>query len=118
MNGFVLSRAIMIGALVIAAIVPAAAQAGKLAIRNTTGEGIKSVFVSPIDVSRFGPDLLKGKTLANGKSLSLGDLPNGLYDMRVVSESGAECLLKDVDYFQYSVWTITPNCGAFGGTGG
>ena len=42
-----------------------------------------------------------------------------LADCRViVDEKGAECLLKDVDYFQYSIWTIKSNCGAFGGMGG
>jgi hypothetical protein len=94
------------------------AQSGKLSLQNDTGKNIKAVHISPIDVDRFGPNLLRGKALPQGAAFNFPDLPNGLYDMRIVDGDGAECILKDVDYFQYTVWTVTRNCGAFGGTGG
>ena len=108
----------MILAIAAAALAPAFAQAGKLSLRNDSGIAIVHVYVSPIDVDRFGPDLLRGAKVPAGQSFSFADLPNGLYDMKIVDEKGAECLLKDVDYFQYSIWTIKSNCGAFGGMGG
>lgn len=98
--------------------VPAHAQTGKLSLHNDTGKTIAAVHISPIDVDRFGPNLLRGTQLKAGATYGFADLPNGLYDMRIVDGEGAECVLKDVDYFQYSVWTVTRNCGAFGGTGG
>ncbi len=105
-------------ALAATAFAPAFAQAGKLSIRNESGVAFAHIHISPIDVDRFGPDLLRGQALPSGQGYTFSDLPNGLYDMRIVDAKGAECLLKDVDYFQYSIWTITKNCGAFGGTGG
>ncbi len=105
--------------LLLAAALPAAhAQGGKLGLHNDTGKTITAVHVSPIDVDRYGPNLLRGAQLADGGNYTFPDLPNGLYDMRLVDSEGAECLLKDIDYFQYTIWTITRNCGAFGGTGG
>ncbi len=105
-----------VSALVLAALAgaPAMAQTGKLSLNNATGATIASIHVSPIDVDRFGPNLLSGP-LAAGGDVAFSNLPTGLYDMKIVDEKGAECLLKDVDYFMYSIWTITPNCGAFGG---
>lgn len=100
------------------ALAPALAQAGKLSISNASQTTIAHIYVSPIDVDRFGPDLLRGAKVAPGTDFAFPDLQNGLYDMKIVDDKGTECLLKDVDYFQYSVWTIKPNCGAFGGTGG
>lgn len=99
-----------------AAMAPVLAQAGKLSLRNESPVAITHVYVSPIDVDRFGPDLLQGAQIAPGASFTFRDLANGLYDMKLVDATGAECMLKDVDYFQYSIWTITQNCGAFGGT--
>ena len=96
----------------------ASAQTGKLSLHNDTGKTITAVHISPIDVDRYGPNLLRGKQLKQDGNFTFPDLANGLYDMRLVDSEGVECLLKDVDYFQYSVWTVTRNCGAFGGTGG
>ncbi len=105
--------------LLLAAALPAAyAQGGKLGLHNDTGKTITAVHVSPIDVDRYGPNLLRGAQVQDGGNYTFADLPNGLYDMRLVDSDGAECLLKDIDYFQYTIWTITRNCGAFGGTGG
>ncbi len=113
-----MKRLILTMALAAAALAPALAQAGKLSIVNTSETTLVHIYVSPIDVDRFGPDLLRGAKVPAGQSFSFADLPNGLYDMKIVDEKGAECLLKDVDYFQYSIWTIKSNCGAFGGMGG
>lgn len=113
-----MKRLFLTMALAAAAMSPVLAQAGKLSIANASETTIAHIYVSPIDVDRFGPDLLRGAKVPAGQSFSFADLPNGLYDMKIVDEKGAECLLKDVDYFQYSVWTIKTNCGAFGGTGG
>lgn len=113
-----MKRLILTMTLAAAVSAPALAQAGRLAITNASDKSIAHIYVSPIDVDRFGPDLLRGAKVAKGQTFNFPDLPNGLYDMKIVDESGAECLLKDVDYFQYSVWTLRPNCGAFGGTGG
>lgn len=112
-----MKRLLLTMALMAGAAAPAWAQAGKLSIMNQTGGAIAHIHVSPIDINRFGPDLLQGNTLQNGGSYAFADLPNGLYDMKIIDAKGAECTLKDVDYFQYSIWTVTANCGAFGGTG-
>ncbi len=100
-----------------AVVAPALAQTGKLAIQNDSTVAIAHIYVSPIDVDRFGPDLLKGQQIEPGATFVFSDLANGLYDMKLIDGGGSECTLKDVDYFQYSIWTITQNCGAFGGTG-
>lgn len=105
-------------ALAATAIAPALAQASKLSVQNATGVTITRIHVSPIDVDRYGPDLLRGQPLKAGDSVGFTDLTNGLYDMKIVTQDGKECLMKDVDYFQYSIWTLTPNCGAFGGIDG
>ncbi len=113
-----MNRLFLTMALAAAMFSPALAQAGRLSIANASDSTIAHIYVSPIDVDRFGPDLLRGAKVPKGRSFTFPDLPNGLYDMKIVDENGVECLLKDVDYFQYSIWTIRPNCGAFGGTGG
>lgn len=104
-------------ALAAALVLPALADAGKLSINNGTGAPIHQIFVSPIDLNQYGPDLLKGHVVRAGEAFALTGLQNGLYDMKVVDEKGQSCILTDVDYFQFLIWTVGPNCTGFGGTG-
>lgn len=112
-----MKRLVLIAALAAVAILPAQAQAGKLAINNGTGAAIHQIFVSPIDLDQYGPDLLKGTVVKAGENFPLTGLQNGLYDMKIVDEAGKPCILNDVDFFQFSIWTVGPGCTGFGGTG-
>jgi hypothetical protein len=112
-----MKRLVLTVALIAAGLAPALAQAGKLAVNNGTGSPIHQIFVSPIDLDQYGPDLLKGTVVKAGESFPLTGLQNGLYDMKVVDDKGQSCILNDVDFFQFSIWTLGPNCTGFGGTG-
>lgn len=112
-----MKRLIGMAALAVAMIAPAGADAGKLSINNGTGAAVHQIFVSPIDLDQYGPDLLKGHVVRAGETYPLGGLQNGLYDMKIVDEKGQACVLSDVDFFQFSIWTLGPNCTGFGGTG-
>lgn len=112
-----MKRLVLMAALTAAAVAPALAQAGKLAINNGTGSAIHQIFVSPIDLDQYGPDLLRGTVVRAGESFPLTGLQNGLYDMKVVDDKGQACILNDVDFFQFSIWTVGPDCTGFGGTG-
>jgi hypothetical protein len=86
-----------------------------MSIQNMSPVAIVAVHVSPIDVNRFGPNLLQNGPVRPGGSYVFSDLQNGLYDMKLVDEKGAQCVLKDVDYYQFNIWSITENCTGFGG---
>lgn len=85
----------------------ASAQTGKLTVRNLSGAPIMQLQVSPIDAESWTADLLEGAALGNGQMRVFPLLENDLYDLRIVDAAGRACVIADVDFFQFSLHTIS-----------
>lgn len=62
--------------------------AGAVQIVNASNESIFYVYMSPASDSSWGPDLLGANTLPVGQALTLSDIGEGYWDLRVVDRSG------------------------------
>ncbi len=71
--------------------------------------------VAPVGTVTWGPDLLGGADLLPGEFITIG-VDCDFYDIRIVDELGAECVLLDVDLcLNDQTWVIDDielaNCG-------
>ena len=84
-------------ALLLAAILvtaPAlAADDGQITVRNRSSWEIQELYLSAVDANAWGPDLIGLEVIERGQSHRLADIPCGSYDVRVVNEDGAECVI-------------------------
>ncbi|HVK83788.1 MAG TPA: hypothetical protein VM513_06760 [Kofleriaceae bacterium] len=78
-----------------------------LTIENDSSYTLISIQLSPTTSVTWGPDLLGSQVLEPGDSLELSSIDCDVYDIRVVDDTDAECILDSVDLcLDDSVWTI------------
>ncbi|WP_313914682.1 hypothetical protein [Tahibacter sp.] len=68
----------------------------KVVITNKSSWAIHEFYIAPHSEREWGPDQLGDKTIENGETFTLTDVPCASYDVRVVDEDGDECILEDV----------------------
>lgn len=78
-----------------------------LTVANDSSFVITELYVTPVgDDPRFSADLLGSGFLRPGESIVI-DVECGFYDVEVVDELGALCLLPDLDLcFDDALWVI------------
>jgi hypothetical protein len=78
-----------------------------LTIENDSSYTLTSIQLSPTTSINWGADLLGADVLEPGDVLELTSIDCDTYDIRVVDETNAECILDSVDLcLDDSVWTI------------
>ena len=78
-----------------------------LTIHNDSSYALYEINVSPVGAMTWGPDLLAGDALLPGESVEIYDIDCDYYDVRLVDEDSAECIIEDVDLcFDDEVWSI------------
>ncbi|HEU0030468.1 MAG TPA: hypothetical protein VFQ53_07545 [Kofleriaceae bacterium] len=78
-----------------------------LAIQNDSSFTFVEINLAPIDSTTFGPDLLGANVLDPGERLEISDIDCDTYDIRVVDETNAMCILSAVDLcLDNAVWHI------------
>lgn len=97
-----------VGGLCVAALlVPAAAQASNVTIKNKSDWSIQHFFLSPTDVEKWGPDQLGDDVVGTGDTFTLTGVPCDTFDVRLVDEDGDECIVTEVDICADNGWVIS-----------
>src|ERR1700716_2372568 len=83
---------------------------------NLTGLEINRVFLSPTDRDKWGPDQLKGSTIAPAGSATIENVACDAADLKVIAEDQNGCFFyQTVACGENFTWTIannaTPDCG-------
>jgi hypothetical protein len=85
-----------------------------LTVRNNSDFVIEQLYLTDVNSSNWGPNLLSGAPLHPAEDFTLG-VECGFYDARLVDEAGVECTLHDLDLcLNDATWLLTNNtCDAF-----
>jgi len=69
-----------------------------ISIHNQSSWEIHQIYLSPIDQEAWGEDLLRGKTIdARGGILDVKKIACDTYDVRLVDEQGAVCIVRNAN---------------------
>jgi hypothetical protein len=78
-----------------------------LTIVNESSYAIVEINLTPTDSSTWGPNLLRSD-LYPGEEITIDFIDCDYYDVRLVDDTYAECIIGDVDFcFDDDVWVIT-----------
>jgi hypothetical protein len=79
-----------------------------LTIANDSSFAFVEINLSPVDSSTWGADLLGPDYLYPGEEITIDFIECDYYDVRIVDDTYAECIIYDVDFcFSNDVWVIT-----------
>ena len=96
-------------AAVAAAVVcmPLTAAAAQVEFINQSDWDIYEVYFSPASQNGWGEDYLGSEVLEKGDSLTLSDVADGRWDVKVIDEDGDECIVGNVPISGNDRWVIT-----------
>lgn len=79
----------------------------ELRIQNESSVVIEEIYVTEVDSSSWGPELLDGDILFPGDSFTI-ELTCDAYSVMIVDEFGTECMLENLDLcFEDATWFVT-----------
>lgn len=81
-----------------------------LKVVNKSTKTIYHLYLSDASSDEWGDDQFgdnEDDTVAPGGSFTLTDIEPGKYDVKLVTKSGAECEVDDVEFDADYVWTVT-----------
>lgn len=93
-----------VASLIAAAVVsytapPEPAPPPPLQIENVSSDfAIEKLYITQAANGDWGPNLLSGDDVLPGEVFTVTDIPPGLYDVRLVDETGASCVLKNINF--------------------
>ncbi|HET8897637.1 MAG TPA: hypothetical protein VFN09_02475 [Rhodanobacteraceae bacterium] len=93
-------------ATVVMAAAPGIALASDVVFVNQSSWDIHEVYLSPASQSTWGEDFLGDDILAHGDELTITDVEEGKWDVKVVDEDGDECVIEDVYLNSDDKWVI------------
>jgi len=100
-------RTTILAALCVTALAACGGGDSSLTINNDSSYTLFEINLAAIDDPNWGPDLLGGNVLDPGDSLVITDIDCDTYDVRVVDDTGAECILESLDLcFDDAVWHL------------
>ena len=94
----------LIGALVVSAVSVIAAE---LTVANSSDYVIHKLFVSSSKSRNWGPDQLGKETIGRAQRFTLRNIPDGVYDLKIVDEDDDECIVEGVRIAGDMMWTLT-----------
>ena len=94
----------LIGALVVSAVSVIAAE---LTVANSSDYVIHKLFVSSSKSRNWGPDQLGKETIGRAERFTLRNIPDGVYDLKIVDEDDDECIVEGVRINGDMMWTLT-----------
>lgn len=86
---------------------------------NQSSWALHAIQLTASDDTDWGPDLLEGDVLLPGESVSVATVECSTYDVRIVDEAGADCVLQGFTMcFSDDDWVLTDEdllvCDIFG----
>lgn len=88
----------------------AMADGNQLEIVNNSNKTIYHLYMSDSTDNNWGPDQLgntQDDTIEPGGKFTLTDIDSGKYDIKLVTKSGAECEIDDVEFDSDYRWNVT-----------
>jgi hypothetical protein len=102
-----LGRTTLVSALLVTALAACGGGDSSLTITNDSSYTLLEINLAAIDDPNWGPDLLGAEVLDPGDSLVITEIDCDTYDVRVVDDTNAECVLTELDLcFDDAVWFI------------
>jgi hypothetical protein len=81
-----------------------------LLVVNDSDFVIEELYITDVDASGWGPNLLGADALFPGEEFRVVNIACGFYDVLLVDETGVECELLNVDLcFDDATWVIRNN---------
>lgn len=77
-----------------------------LRIKNSSRWAIYRLYMSSAKVEKWGPDQLGNYILRPGRSYTLTDIKPGDYDVMFVDQDNDKCVLRNVQIFKNTYWTL------------
>ena len=68
-----------------------------ITVWNKSDFAIYHLYVSPSSVVRWGPDQLGDRVLSNDDTITITDIPEGVWDFKVIDEDGDVCIVSGID---------------------
>jgi hypothetical protein len=79
-----------------------------LTIANESSYAIVEINLTPTDSVTWGPNLLGSEWLYPGQEITIDFIDCDYYDVRLVDDTYAECVIENVDFcFDNDMWVIT-----------
>ena len=79
-----------------------------LTIINDSDYAIVGIYLTPTDSVTWGPNLLGSDWLYPDEEITIDFIDCDYYDVKLVDDTYAECIIPDVDFcFDNDVWSIT-----------
>ena len=78
-----------------------------LTIDNQSSYSLFEIHVAQVDDPNWGPNLLGSDPLDPGESLVITSIDCDTYDVDIIDDTGAECILQSLDLcFDDAVWSL------------
>ena len=78
-----------------------------LRIRNNTRWEISRIYMSTAETDNWGPDQLGDNVLRSGGSYTMTGIRPAEYDIRFIDEDNDQCVLRNIQIFENTYWTLT-----------
>src|SRR5687768_15398233 len=75
----------------------AAGERNSLAVVNDSDHVIEDFYIAAVGSSDWGPDLLGADALFPDEEFLIVDIECDFYDVRLIDDTGGECLILDID---------------------
>lgn len=66
-------------------------------VSNYSSSDIAHVYVAYSNADEWGVDRLRGRVLRNGQSFTVNHLVCSIYDVKIVTKDGSECVWEEVE---------------------
>jgi hypothetical protein len=88
-------------------LLPLIASAADVKFINKSSFDIYEIYFSPANEEEWGEDYLGEDILTHGDSLTFTDVMQGRWDVRLIDEDDARCVLRNVYIKEDDTWEIT-----------
>lgn len=78
-----------------------------LTIDNQSSYSLFEIHLAQVDDPNWGPNLLGSDPLDPGETLEISEIDCNTYDVDIIDDTGAECVLQSLDLcFDDAVWQL------------
>ncbi len=88
-------------------------------IINRSDYAIYHLYLSPSSFTKWGPDQLGDNVLSKNQSITITDIPEGMWDFKFIDEDGDVCIVPETDTgskdFTWEIYNdVLLECEGFG----
>jgi hypothetical protein len=79
----------------------------KFSVKNNSDFEIYKLHMSTTEINVWGTDYLGNSVLLPGDTFTLKNITAGEYDIKLVDEDGDQCVLRNIQIFKDTSWSIS-----------